>query len=300
MEVTPLEKAIFRTLVYFAYHQLPLTEREVYLWLLAPEKSYKFSEVKSCLTASSWLKKSTDQYGIYRSLKDCEDWVKEREKKYRDAERKHARARWAARYIMAVPGVEGVAVCNSLAWHATHEEGDIDFFVVTKKGRIWGARLLTTVPLRLLGMRPGEARRDPLCLSFFADEETMALEFLREGEEDWYLAYWIASLQWVGGSHALSERFFLQNTWIQKVLPHARPTRTVASLRTKISSPLSCGVPENLAKSIQERLFSKNIKERRNQSTHIVINDRMLKFHDDDRRAAISAFVRLHMQQAGI
>lgn len=300
MEITPLEKAIFRTLVYFAYFQLPLTTREVYIWLLSPEKTYTPAEVHACLEGSSWLRENTDRSGIYVSLRDAKEWVKEREKKYRDAERKHAKARFAARCMMAIPGVEGVAVCNSLAWHATHEQGDIDFFIVTKKGRVWGSRLLLAGPLRLFGLRPGEAKRDPLCLSFFADSETLAMDSLRESEEDWYLAYWAASLQWVGGSAALSEQFLLQNSWVKRVLPHARPHRTVSSGKVAQSVKIPVVVPEAWAKNIQERLFSERIREKRNQSTHVVINDRMLKFHDDDRRAAIASFVRLHMQQAGL
>ena len=300
MDVTPLEKAIFRTLVYFAYFQLPLTKREVHIWLLAPTQVYSKEEVNECLESSSWLKTQTDRSGLYVSLKDCANWVKEREKKYRDAERKHARALRAARFMMCVPGVKGVAVCNSLAWHATHKEGDIDFFIVTKKGRVWGSRLLITTPLKLLGMRPGESVRDPLCLSFFVDEETLALEPLRENDEDWYLAYWAASLHWIGGSPTLGERFFEQNTWMQKILPNIRPPKTVASKKTRVTSPLTAGVPERFAQKLQERLFSDRIKEKRNRSTHVVVNDHMLKFHDDDRRAAISAFVRLHMQQADV
>jgi hypothetical protein len=300
MPVTELEKAIFRTLAYFAYFQLPLTHREVHLWLLAPDRMYSRDEVEVCLTTSEWLKAQSDRFGVYVSLKECADWVREREKKYRDAERKHAKARRAARWMMSVPGVEGIAVCNSLAWNATHGEGDIDFFIVTKPGKVWSARLCTNAPLKFLGMRPGEAKKDPICLSFFADTETLNFSSLKEHEEDWYLAYWIASLKWIAGPHALAEKFWIQNNWIKEVLPHAELGRVGKSARIEQDLRIPFVVPEAFAKYVQEQLFSENIRTKRNQSTHVIINDRMLKFHDHDRRAAISAFVRLHMQQAGV
>lgn len=300
MEPTALEQALFRTLAYFAYFQFPLTLREMHTWLLAPDRAYHLDEVEKCITNSTWLKKHSERYGVYISLKSCEDWVKKREKKYLDAQRKHKKALFIASLLMRIPGIVGVAVCNSLAWHATTKESDIDLFIVTRPGKIWTSRLFATLPLRLLGMRPGEAIQDPLCLSFFVDENSFAFASLREGEEDWYLAYWCASLLWIGGAQSLSKKFFAQNEWMQHVLPNACPTRPVSSLRSEGLLRLPLFFPESFAKKIQERLFSQKIRAKQNQSTHVIINDQMLKFHDDDRRAAISAFVRLHMQQAGL
>lgn len=300
MEPTALEQALFRTLAYFAYFQFPLTTREMHTWLLAPDRAYTSEEVERCIGDSLWLKSHSEKHGVYISLKSCEDWVREREKKYLDAQRKHRKASFMASFLMRIPGVIGVAICNSLAWHATTKESDIDLFIVTRPGKIWTSRLFATLPLRLLGMRPGEAKCDPVCLSFFADEESLAFASLQEGEEDWYLAYWGASLLWIGGSQSLSEKFFAQNEWIRRVLPHARPTRVVSNLQKERPLHLPLFFPESSAKKIQEKLFSPKILAKQNQSTHVIVNDHMLKFHDDDRRAAISAFVRLHMRQAGL
>lgn len=301
MEPNALEKTIFRTLAYFAYFQFPLTLRELHTWLLAPEKPYTPQEVEQCIQESTWLQKHSERHGVYVSLKDTEEWVKSREKKYIDAQRKHTKALSIASWLMRIPSITGIAVCNSLAWHATTKESDIDLFIVTQPGKIWAARFFSTIPLRLLRMRPGEAGQDPVCLSFFIDEESLDIGSLQEGDEDWYLAYWGASLQWIAGKENRGEEFFEKNTWIRAILPNALPVRRPAHMKTKpelVRAPLF--IPEKLAKHVQERLFSKHIQEKQNKSSHVVINDHMLKFHDDDRRAAISAFVRLHMQQAGI
>ncbi len=300
MEPTALEKALFRTLAYFAYFQFPLTYREAHQWILAPDRVYTLNEVEDCIAQSVWIRAHSDRFGLYISLKECEQWVRERERKYLDAQRKHAKALRIASYLMRIPGIVGVAVCNSLAWHLTHRGSDIDLFIVTRPGKIWTARLFAMLPLRLFRMRPGEAEIDPVCLSFFVDSQTLALGSLREGDEDWYLAYWATSLAWIGGSDALREQFCKENTWMRETLPHVQLVRIVSSMTVGNVVHLPFFFPESCARWIQEKLFSERIKTKRNQSTHVVINDHILKFHDDDRRAAISAFVRLHMQQAGL
>lgn len=300
MEPTQLEQALFRTLAYFAYFQYPLTIREMHTWLLFPDRPYTLLEVETCIGESSWLKARSERFGVYVSLQNVDTWIKEREKKYIDAQRKHHKARTITSWLMRIPGVSGVAICNSLAWHATHATGDIDLFVITRPNNVWTARFFAMIPLRLLRLRPGELQRDPVCLSFFVDEQALALETLKEGEEDWYLAYWIASLRFIGGDEALSNRMLLENTWIKNIVPNAHFARIPRSMHIQPRFRLPLFFPESLARTLQEKLFPKRLRAVHNQSTHVVVNDRMLKFHYDDRRAAISAFVRLYMQQAGL
>ena len=50
------------------------------------------------------------------------------------------------RFVRWIPGLRMIAVSNSLAMYATHEESDIDLFVITAPNRLWIARTL------LLGM----------------------------------------------------------------------------------------------------------------------------------------------------
>lgn len=300
MQPALLEQALFRTLAYFAYFQFPLTTREIHTWLLFPDRPYTLLEVEVCIAESLWLKSRSERSGVYISLHHVDLWIKEREKKYIDAQRKHHKARRIASWIMRIPGVVGIAICNSLAWHATHAAGDIDLFIVTHKGKVWTVRLFAMIPLRLLRLRPGELQRDPVCLSFFTDEHTLALETLKEGEDDWYLAYWVASLRFIAGDTSLPERMFSENAWIKNIVPHARIAKVPSSIQVPARMRLPLFFPEALARIIQERLFPKQLRDAHNQSTHVVVNEHMLKFHYDDRRAAISAFVRVYMQQAGL
>ncbi|MFZ2255768.1 MAG: hypothetical protein WAW59_02485 [Patescibacteria group bacterium] len=43
-----------------------------------------------------------------------------------------------------------VAVVNSLSMFATHQDSDIDLFIITKPGTLWFVRLLVTLVFSLL------------------------------------------------------------------------------------------------------------------------------------------------------
>ena len=69
------------------------------------------------------------------------------------AEKFWGRTRQYGQYIVKVPFVKMVAVCNSLAYDNATEQSDIDLFIVIEKGRMWIARFLITLILQFHGVR---------------------------------------------------------------------------------------------------------------------------------------------------
>lgn len=53
-------------------------------------------------------------------------------------------------YIKWIPGLRMVAVSNSLAMHATHEDSDIDLFIISAPHRVWIVRTLVLLTATLL------------------------------------------------------------------------------------------------------------------------------------------------------
>ena len=45
-----------------------------------------------------------------------------------------------------------MAICNSLSMYATHEDSDIDLFIVTKPGMLWFIRFFVTLRFWRLGV----------------------------------------------------------------------------------------------------------------------------------------------------
>jgi hypothetical protein len=177
--------------------------------------------------------------------------VAQRQARYCDAMRKMRKLKRAVSYLSRIPGVAGIYAVNTLGlWH-TREESDIDLFIRVAPGSVWTVRLLSVFPFALLKQRPEDGRRDPFCFSFFADTSVdLASVALPDGDP--YLSAWQDAMV------PVFER------------PDARPVPRWA---------------EAFAKRFQMRRFPKAISEKMNADTRVIVNDRMLKFHDTDRRA---------------
>lgn len=197
-------------------------------------------------------------------------------------QRKLWRARRIVRWLAHLPFVRAVAVCNSLAFQTVHENSDIDLFIVAASGRVWSARAWVTGGLALLRLRPGEARRDPVCASFFVDESMTDLGVLKISR-DVYFYFWERTLLPMMGEHVLfangagATPLFLvtPNTWLKNIL-----------------EKLAAGVSEKFIRHQQEQILpSAVINAQKQPDTGVVMTDKIIKLHVQDRRTEFRDFV---------
>lgn len=286
---TKLELAIIRTVAYFAHFSYPLTSFEVWKWLLMPDRTYSLGEVSRALDESTFLEQRVTRSGSFIGLGEVSVQVSDRRERLKNALRKYVKLSRYLPFFARLPFIEGLAVCNSLAFHHTTAASDIDLFIVTKPRRTWSARLFATFPLMLLRQRPGETPADPLCLSFFTSTEALNLEPVKIAEQDPYLAYWALTLIPLIDRAGVYREFAELNAWARTVLPHAEQVKRAPAFRSR-SRPARLPIPvkEVLARKLQEDRFPAKIRSLMNQDSRVVVNDHMLKFHDDDRRLEIS------------
>ena len=117
--------------------------------------------------------------------------------------------------ISKIPGIEMIAIVNSLSMYATHPDSDIDLFIVTKPGMIWFVRFFSTMILwRHWVWRKGKDIAGNLCLSFFITTDVMDLSRLAI-ENDIYLYYWIYYMKPIIVKNDTYEGFLEANTWIE-------------------------------------------------------------------------------------
>ncbi len=284
-----LEWDCFRVLAYFAYFKYPLTAFEVWKWLYAPEGKWALAEVVDVLQNSSWLnERVSSKNGFYALGTSIDEQLQDRQLRLHDALRKYGVLAPVLKYLGRLPFVEGVFVCNSLAWQHTNAESDIDLFIVTRPGRVWTVRLLAVAMMALLRKRPGEAKIDPVCCSFFVDCDHLDLASLKIDEQDPYLAFWLATLVPMVDKKGIATRLRVMNRWVDEVLPNAKSVVRVSRWLPKQMKawPLPI-LAEAKSREIQEKRFTGVIREMRNVDTRVVVNDFMLKFHENDRRAEI-------------
>ena len=201
----------------------------------------------------------------------------------------YARAQRHLWRLRRTPGLAMVAVCNSLSYYGTHEDSDIDLFIVTEPRRLWLVRTIFTLYFALLGIRKDKkSHRGQFCLSFFVT--TNALDLGRIAiEDDVYLYYWLYYLRPIIDSGDTYAQLVRANPWV--TLP---PSVLQDNLRYLVATPSVTPLPLGwlwslLDATLKAILLPKALASRRalGYPWGIIITDDMLKFHDDDRRREV-------------
>lgn len=190
-----------------------------------------------------------------------------------------------------IPGIEMIGVCNSLSMFATHPDSDIDLFVITKENRLWTVRVLLTLFFFLVWQRKTwDNHAGKFCLSFFIDNTVMNLEDIAI-ENDIYLFHWMLYLKPIINYNHTYEKFIEANTswsnlWDFKEIIEDNK-KYIQTQKNKWSC---CMFFWNIMENILKKLFTwKTVKSFESlwKPFWIVINNHMLKFHNDDKRKEI-------------
>jgi len=294
----PLERSIYATVAWFSLFEYPVTIFEVWKWLWRPAGEVKMEDVYDALEKSAWLREHVVEDQGFWSLRKAPQKMERRHERFLDALRKYKKLQSALWYLSLIPTVRAVAAVNTLSWWHTRPESDIDLFVVARAGTVWLTRLLAVAPFALLKRRPQEHGRDPFCFSFFVSEDALALESLQISGGDPYLAMWVKSIVPVFDRGGFFDRFSGENVWPLQTFPYvslSKPEGVAFSPRPATSPDQEKAMPrdwtlnilkffEALARKIQEHRLPKQIIDLANKDSRVVLNDSMLKFHENDRR----------------
>ncbi len=190
------------------------------------------------------------------------------------------RAKKYTRYLSYIPGIQMIAVVNSLSMNATNEESDIDLFIITRPGSIWFVRFFATSMLWILWVwRHGEDIAGNFCLSFFITTEAMDLGDITI-QNDIYLFYWIYYMKPLYDAWGVYDAFIRSNDW----------TTGNASKDVVWGWHLRGNFFISLSNSIIRFFFlpyTRKSYEKLWKPEWVVISETMLKFHDQDRREEI-------------
>jgi hypothetical protein len=212
--------------------------------------------------------------------------------------KKMRRARRVGWAIAILPSIRMVAVCNSVAFGSAREESDIDLFIVTAPGTIAITRAIVTTALALTGLRPTPTKeKDAICASFFATTEALDMSKIALDGGDPYLAMWCHTLLPVAQRGETYNIFLRTNTnFITRELGFANANDIQSSIPpswmisqwkensfTRIAIQIFRTL-EPLVAKIQQKIFPKEILDRMNKGSDVVVSSRMLKFHTVDRR----------------
>lgn len=202
-----------------------------------------------------------------------------------------------ARLLSRLPFVKAIFLCNNLAYDNSRADGDIDFFIVASRGRLFVCRFFCVLLMKILRRRPSAKKtRDKICLSFFVDETKLALGNLLK-QNDIYLHYWLKQLVPLHDPQNLLDKIWQQNVWIKYRLPNALPYRSSSRLISnnrngilvRFFSALTPSFVEKFLREIQVVVLPDDVKNKMQAKDGpadggIVIGKDIFKAHVNDRR----------------
>ncbi len=291
-----VEKAIIKTLSFFDLFSYPLTKEEIfsYLWQVKSEQDF-VSKVLIELLDKKVVEEKNGYYFLLGREGNCEI----RKNSLLESEAKLKIAHKAVKKINAVPFVKAIFVCNSVAFGLAKKDSDIDLLIVTTKKRLWLVRFFTNLILLLFGLRVGKNKaKSRICLSFYLNEDDLNLQNILVIPEDIYLVYWLVTLLPIFDNDKIKEKIIKSNSWINKFVPNFSNelsfyTKEIyngwfKSLLKNILEKTWFGfygdLMEKQAKEIQISKMKFALQNIENKAPGIVLNDSMLKFHENDKR----------------
>ncbi len=280
---------ILRTIAYHTAIGAAPTATELWRFQLEPTGTWSLGDILSGLNLSGVRERVAAQNGrfVLRGHEEIFDTLHER---YLHADRKWRVARRYVRYMRYVPGVRAVAVCNSLVHELTSSDSDIDLFVITREHMIWLVRLLAIVPIQMMRRRPGQGHDDPICVSFLIDETALDFSKVHLQPKDVHMAHWLLSMIPMVDDGVFTE-FLKSNSWARDMFPKSTQRKLAWYRRLDSAFPvwrITSRTANAIAKRIQGNRLSPEIDRQKNNSTDVIVNDSMLKFHVHDRRKEIN------------
>lgn len=291
-KLSELQIALINTTIFFDLFSHPLTAYELWRYL---NIEASFDEVRQELEILIQLGLISLKNGFY-FLPTKESLVRIRQERYHFANRKLKIAFKAVRLFKLLPTVRFVALSNLIGRHNLRDGSDIDIFIIAKKNRIWITRLFCAGLMKILRRRPSPGKkRDKICLSFYIDEDHLDLSSLTDGPTDYYFHFWLAGLYPLYDMGAYYHRLMDKNNWLKLYMPNGdfllnnKSYRELSkSWREKVLNNNFVyrffNILEYWSQSFQLKIMPKNLKEKINMDTRVIIREGVLKLYLVDRR----------------
>jgi hypothetical protein len=135
--------------------------------------------------------------------------VESRRKKEKEAEKYFKHLPFYVKLIKSFPFVKGVAISGSLSKGVMYEDGDIDYFIITAKDRLWICRTLLILFKKIFLLNS----RKYFCVNYFVDEDNLQIP-----DKNIFTAVEISFLLPIYNA-ALVQQLKVENNWIKEYFP---------------------------------------------------------------------------------
>lgn len=203
------EEAIIRLLAYYAIFKHPLLPNEI--TARVGLKNYNSEQAGNDLNTLETGGYITEHKGYYM-LNGSKDWIPRRNFGEARAKKLMKVARRMSKIIYFFPFVRAVFISGSLSKGSVPEDADVDYFIITKKDRLWIARTMLVMFKRvfLLGSKKY------FCVNYFVDESHLEIP-----DKNIFTATEVSTLIPLRGSE-YAKKFIKQNAWYKRFYPNAK------------------------------------------------------------------------------
>jgi len=238
--LTELDRTIVATVLYADLFDYPLTESELFDSLIGATPSREDLAVALVELVRANRLDMADGYYFAPGMRGL---VEVRHRRHKLSAGRFRLARRFARWMTYVPFVRCVGVCGSLAVENGDEDGDIDLFVITERGRLWIVQAATMV-MRRVSLLWGQR----VCPNYF-----LSTDSLRVRDRNLYTAHEVAQLVPLVGRSAYLD-FVDANQWVDALLPNADFLERADRSSSATQPAFSRGLERGLAGKVGELL----------------------------------------------
>lgn len=222
-------------------------------------------------------------------------WFSRNEKnKYMDEYIEYINKYW--KIYQSIPFVKEIYLCNSISFNALKKDSDIDLFIITSKNSIRRARFFSLLIFFILWLKRGRKVRKKFCLSFYVTQDHQDLYKISLPSSDIYLNYWLAHLIPLYQEQLNTTNIYKNNKRFGVTMPN-HPKKFCINIWSTIYHWgsnfkkklefilwwLFWKVLEIVISSIRTPILSLKTKGLWKKWKWIIINNSMLKFHEDKR-----------------
>ncbi|MBL4710020.1 MAG: hypothetical protein JKY48_16445 [Flavobacteriales bacterium] len=209
---------ILKSLCYFDIFNHPLKKEELFRLCGSNGERADFDKAIQILLQEQACFEYKNFYGISPSIKEQ---IKERIKKEEFAKSYIEKLPFYTRIIKSFPFVRGVSISGSLSKGVMYEKGDIDYFIITKKNRLWICRSLLVVFKKVFLLNS----RKYFCVNYFVDEDNTQII-----DKNIFTAVEVSHLI-PTYNEAVIQKMKDNNSWIQDYFPNYSPSPFFPSLK---------------------------------------------------------------------
>lgn len=223
-----LEFSILQTLKYSAVFNFPLTDKEIYKYLIG-ESSANLHEINSILKGLCKDKKIFSYKNLYSLSAVSKDIYAAKKQNSKTFKGIKIKAKRDLNFLYKLFFIKFVGITGSTAAKDFKGDYDIDLFFICQKNFVWLSRFFVVLYLRYKKMY-----RNPYCANIYTSKD-----FCVWSDRNIYIANEIARIKTLINKEHTFEYFLQKNKWVVRYLPNFKfyiPTGNFENKNSLISN----------------------------------------------------------------